>query len=90
MKIYGLAHQGYFTANVGILISIGIDGEGQPTVTITSADFGPFPAPESLTSSLAAIIKEAYTGAIGPVATGLRIENIVIADGFMAMSGKAR
>lgn len=90
MQIYGRAHQGYFVANVGIMVSVGIDVEGQPTITITSADFGPFPAPEGLTSSLAAIIKEAYTGAVGPVATGFRIENIIITDGFIVMSGQVK
>ena len=90
MKIYGRARQGYFTANIGVTVAVGVDAQGQPTITITSADFGPFPVPESLTSSLAAIIKEAYTGAIGPVATGFRIENIAITGGFMVVSGRVK
>jgi hypothetical protein len=36
------------------------------------------------------MIQEAYTGAVGPVATGLRIQTISIADGIMTISGRIR
>ncbi len=90
MQIYGKATQGYFVANIKIVVEVGIDEAGQPIINITSADFGPLPAPATLNTSLSAIIKEAYTGAIGPVATGFRIEKIGIRDGFMVMSGKVK
>lgn len=90
MQIYGQATQGYFVANINVMVNIGIDEEGQPDIQIASADFGPFPVPESLASALSAIIKEAFTGAIGPVATGFRIEKIGIRDGLMVMAGKAK
>ncbi len=90
MKIYGKTQQGMFTANIGIIINVGIDETGQPKIEITSADFGPFPAPDGLKEALTAMIKEAYTGAIGPAATGLRIETINIADGLMTISGRIK
>ncbi len=90
MQVFGKASQGYFTATVNVVFFIGIDELGQPDVQIISADFGPLPVPDSLASGLSAIIKEAYTGAIGPVATGFRIEKIGIRDGFMVMSGKVK
>ncbi len=90
MKIYGKTQQGMFTANIGIIINVGIDETGQPKIEITSADFGPFPAPDGLKEALTAMIKEAYTGAIGPAATGLRIETINIADGIMTISGRIK
>lgn len=90
MEIYGKARQGYFVANVKITVQVGIDANGQPDIQISSADFGPLPVPTTLTASLAAIIKEAYTGAVGPVATGFRIEQIGIRDGFMVMAGKVK
>ena len=90
MQIYGQATQGFFVANINVMVNVGIDGEGQPDIHIASADFGPFPVPESLSSALSAIIKEAYTGAIGPVATGFRIEKIGIRDGLMVMAGKVK
>jgi len=36
------------------------------------------------------MIREAYMGSLGPVATGLRIENISIADGVMTVSGRIK
>jgi len=90
MKIYGKTQQGMFAANIGIIINVGIDEAGQPKIEITSADFGPFPAPDGLKDALTAMIKEAYTGAIGPAATGLRIETITIANGVMTIIGRIK
>lgn len=90
MDIYGKATQGYFVANVKISVKVGINENGEPLIEIISSDFGPLPAPEQINDSLSAIIKEAYTGAVGPVATGFRIEQIGIRDGFMVMAGKVK
>ena len=90
MQIYGKTKQGMFTANIGIIVSMGVDENGEPEIDIVSADFGPFPAPEGLKNALTAMVREAYTGSIGPVATGLRIETIVISNGVMTVSGRVR
>jgi hypothetical protein len=90
MQIYGKTQQGIFAANIGIIVQVGVDANGQPLIEILSADFGPFPAPEGLKNALTAMIKEAYTGSLGPVATGLRIEAISIANGIMTITGRIR
>jgi hypothetical protein len=90
MNIYGKTQQGPFTANIGIVVDVGVDENGQPKVDIASADFGPLPAPEGLRDTVAAMIREAYMGSLGPVATGLRIDNINIADGVMTVSGRIK
>ena len=90
MQIYGKTQQGMFNANIGIIVSVGVDPEGQPLIEITSADFGPFPAPEGLKDAITAMVREAYTGSLGPVATGLRIETISIANGVMTVTGRVR
>jgi hypothetical protein len=36
------------------------------------------------------MVREAYTGSLGPVATGLRIEGISIANGIMTVTGRIR
>ena len=88
MRIYGKTQQGMFTANIGIIVSVGIDENGKPKIEIVSADFGPFPAPEGINSAISAMVEEAYAGSVGPVATGLRIQTISIADGIMTVSGR--
>ena len=90
MQIYGKTKQGMFTANIGIIVSVGVDENGQPKIDIVSADFGPLPAPKGLTAAIAAMVREAYTGSLGPVATGLRIDTITIANGIMTITGRVR
>ena len=90
MQIYGKTQQGLFAANIGIIVQVGVDAEGKPQIEITSADFGPFPAPEGLKNAITAMIEEAYIGSLGPVATGLRIETIAIANGIMTITGRIR
>jgi hypothetical protein len=88
MRIYGKAQRGMFTANVGIVLAVGLDDQGVPQLQLVSADFGPFPLPSGLNDAITAIIEEAYTGALGPIATGFRIVSITIADGVMAIVGQ--
>ena len=90
MRIYGKTQQGNFTANIGIVLAVGLDAEGNPELQLASADFGPFPLPEGLNKAITAVIEEAYTGALGPVATGFRIQSISIADGVMTIVGNIR
>lgn len=90
MTIYGKATQGYFWETIKIVIAVGVDEAGQPDMQIKSADFGPFPVPQGLADIFSAMIKEAYTGAVGPVATGFRIEQIAVQNGFMVMVGKVK
>ena len=88
MQIYGKVVRGFFTANILVALFVNVDEFGQPKIEILTADFGPFPAPEGLKSSLTALITEAYTGTLGPVATGFRIDTIIIADGTMTITGQ--
>ena len=90
MQIYGKTQQGMFTANIGIIVKMGVDANGQPQIDVVSADFGPFPAPEGLKDAITAMVREAYTGPLGPVATGLRVESISIANGVMTVTGRIR
>lgn len=90
MQIFGKTQQGMFAANIGIIVSVGVDENGKPKIEIVSADFGPLPAPEGINTTISLMIEEAYTGSVGPVATGLRIQTISIADGVMTISGRIR
>lgn len=90
MKIYGKIARGFWNANTLVTLNVTIDEVGQPKIEIASADFGPFEAPNGLKQTLAAIVTEAYTGSLGPVATGFRLENITIADGLMKVTGRIK
>jgi len=90
MQIYGKVERGYFNANVLIVLAVSVDELGQPKLEIVTADFGPLPAPVGLKESLTALITEAYTGSLGPVATGFRLESINIANGLMTVTGRIK
>jgi hypothetical protein len=91
MQMYGKIDRGMFAANMLITMNINIDPtSGMPKIEIASADFGPFPAPEGLNTAISAVIDEAFTGTLGPVAIGFRLESITIADGIMTMTGRIK
>lgn len=90
MQVFGKLERGVFLANVAIMLSVTIDADAQPKLTMVSADFGPFPAPEGLNNTVSSLISEAYTGSVGPVATGFRLENAIIADGIMTLTGRIK
>lgn len=91
MQMYGKVASGVFTANMLVTMDVGIDpSTGLPSISIATADFGPIPAPQGLNAAISSIIAEAFTGSFGPVATGIRIETISIADGLMTLAGRVK
>jgi hypothetical protein len=91
LQLYGKITRGSFTANILVIATVGVDpATGTPKVEIVSADFGPFEAPEGLNSTVSAVVAEAFTGSLGPVATGFRLESITIANGVMTLVGRIK
>jgi hypothetical protein len=90
IQIYAKAQQGFFSANVRIALSATLDENAQPFIAVKSVDFGPLPAPEGLNNTISALVNEAFTGALGPAATGFRLENITIANGLMTFTGRIK
>ncbi|MDI6768217.1 MAG: hypothetical protein QMD04_00915 [Anaerolineales bacterium] len=90
IRIYGTATQGNFQVTVNFILTAGVDEQGQLTIVLTSADFGPLPVPNGMKEAVTAIIEEAYTGSLGPLATGFRLESITVADGAMVIVGRIK
>jgi hypothetical protein len=53
-------------------------------------DFGPLPAPDSINGTISKMVDEAFSGAIGPAATGFRLESITIENGTMTLTGRVK
>jgi hypothetical protein len=77
-------------ATVYVAVTAGVDEQGQLKITLSSVDFGPFPVPNGLKDAITASIQEAYTGTVGPAATGFRLQSIAIADGTMTVTGQTK
>lgn len=90
IQIFGLVEQGFIKATARVVAKVTVDENGEPKLEISSVDFGPIPVPDDLRSALSATLDEAFTGEVGPVATGIRIEDITIADGTMMITGRIR
>jgi hypothetical protein len=90
IQIYGTTRQGYFEATDRIILSATVDEQDQIKIELVSADIGPLPIPDDLKDMVSSTIQEAFTGALGPVATGFRLLSITIADGTMTVVGQTK
>jgi hypothetical protein len=90
IQVYGKVSKGNLEANVRIILSASLNPEGRPVITVSSADFGPFPAPQGLDNTISNLIDQVINGAFGPAAIGLRLETINIADGLMTLTGRVK
>ncbi len=90
IEIYGKIQQGNVLMNAKIVVKVSINERGKPQFEITEAFVGPIPLPEPVRQSIAAALNEAYLGAVGPVATGLRLERIVIEEGVITLIGRVK
>jgi hypothetical protein len=90
INLYGQVEKSYFIANVQIIMQVIIDNDGQPKLSIISADFGPLPAPPGLLDSISSIFNDAFTGSLGPYATGFKIESIDISNAKITITGEKK
>ena len=90
LQVYGTASQGSFEATARIILNAGVDDQGQLKIELASADFGPLPVPDGLKDIITSTVREAFTGALGPVATGFRLQSVWISDGTMTIVGQTK
>nr|BAL52738.1 hypothetical protein HGMM_F03B08C16 [uncultured Chloroflexota bacterium] len=90
MELYGKVQQGNFLLNLKMTIAVTVTPEGKPQFEIAEAYLGGIALPQALREGIASVLNEAYLGAIGPAATGFRLESIVISEGLMTLSGRIR
>lgn len=90
IQFFGTAIQGYFQATVALVLTIGVDETGILAIKLTSADFGPLPAPEGFTSTITALLEEAFTGSIGPMASGIRLTDAAVGNGEITIRGQVK
>lgn len=90
IQVFGTTERGFLKANVLLAITPLIDPDGNITLELTTAEFGPIPAPEPLKGTISAILTEAFTGSVGSLATGIRVTTLAINDGQLAIVGELR
>ncbi len=87
MTMTGDAKIGALTAPATLVIDVTVDGDGKLAASITDADFGPVPVPQSMLDSLNDSISESLTNELTIDSTEVTITSIAISDGKMSFSG---
>lgn len=87
IQLFGNAQAGNVKTTALVVVAVSVTPEGNVLFKAENADFGPLPVPTALLDTVSSTLNEAFTGNIGSTATGLRITNILIADGQMAIRG---
>jgi len=90
IQIHGRTHQGAFAADILITVTPTLQPDGTISFDVSSADFGPLPAPEALRQSVSSMLTDAFTSPLGSLATGLRITTLVVDGGEAALVGELR
>ncbi len=90
IQIFGMSERGFLKANVLLAITPLVDPDGNIILELTTAEFGPIPAPKALKETVSAVLTEAFTGSFGSLATGIRVTTLVIDDGQLAIVGELR
>ncbi len=90
ISIYGVSELGPIEAGSLVVVQPLVDSDGNIAFEIASAKLGPLPAPGALLNALSGLLTEAFTGKLGPLATGIRITSLAIADGRVAIVGSLR
>jgi hypothetical protein len=88
IEVTGALKQGVLSADAKILITVSPDPEGNPQVDIVSADFGPVPVPSGILDGFSTMIEEAFTTELGSYATGFKIDQVVIENGMLNVTGR--
>lgn len=88
-----------FTANVvqqnlslpaEVVMTVQPDPSGHPQVDVVSAKIGPLPLPGGTVDDLESALNSAFSNQIESEVPDIRIEKIIIANGVMTITGKAR
>jgi hypothetical protein len=73
-----------------VVMTIQPDSSGHPQVDVVSAKIGPLPLPGKTVDDLESGLNSAFANEIESEVPNIRIENIIIANGVMTITGKAR
>lgn len=88
IKVSGKVNQGGFSAEMKLALSASIGADGLPKTKAESASLGPIPIPDALLDQLTNQIDEMLASQLAQNGQRMVVENLTIADGVMAISGR--
>ena len=78
------------SAPVKVVIDVSVDLVGRPSLSVSSANIGPFPVPGDLVTEVESILNKAFTEKVFSLAPNMHIDNIVIQNGVMTIFGHSK
>ena len=87
IQVFGRAHAGQVTANASIILSASVDAEGQLSLKVDEADFGPIPVPDNILKNISTQLETALTDQTG---SNFVLTDVVIADGTLQLTGTVK
>lgn len=85
MKLYSTVIADNFTANALVVMKAAVEN-GQMTIGLEKADFGPVPMPQGMLSSLTSSINDKLLSLIAKLPAGVAIKAITIAEGNLTLT----
>jgi hypothetical protein len=90
IKVYGVLSAGSASASAILILRPEITDQGKINFALEQAQVGPLTLPSGLLSAVSDVLTEVFTGSVGSLATGFQVQEILVGDGQIAVSGKVR
>jgi hypothetical protein len=90
IKVYGVLSGGSVTASAILILRPEVTPEGRIDFVMETAQVGPINLPAGLLSAVSDVLTEAFTGSVGSLATGFLVQEILVGEGQIAISGVLR
>ena len=87
IQVFGKVHAGQISATASIILSAAIDAEGQLSLSVDKADFGPVPVPDNILDNISTQLETALTEQAG---SNFILTDVVVADGTMQLTGTVK
>lgn len=87
IQIYSVTAGDTNSTSLQIIGTMSVTAEGKLQITIISAQLGNFPVPDSLLSSVSQSINDALSGQGTTGADQLQLQSVVIAEGYLTITG---
>ncbi|MGD0807937.1 MAG: hypothetical protein ABSA10_10810 [Anaerolineales bacterium] len=90
IQIYGILSASDASASAILRLRPDVTDQGKINFVLEQAQVGPLNLPAGLLSAVSDVLTEAFTGQVGPIATGFLAQEVLVGDGQIAIRGILR
>jgi hypothetical protein len=90
IQVYGMLSTGSVSASVILVLRPEVTPQGKIDFVMEQAQLGPLNLPTGLLTAVSDVLTEVFTGSMGSLATGFQVNEVLVGDGQIAISGVIR